>query len=164
MIFEDVSTGAHNDLERSSEIARGMVMDYGMSRLGRVTYRENARNPFLATAGDGHSRLYSHSEQTAREIDEEVRRIIDECYTRAKQVILDHRDKLIALAEALLEYETLDFTEISEILDTGKLTNPPKRPTGLTSTKPPEPPPIPEPVQDKSSEVAPGADPAPAGA
>ena len=71
MIFDDVSTGAQNDLERASEIARSMVMEYGMSRLGRVNYRESCRSPFLAGGGE-FPRERSHSEQTAREIDQEV--------------------------------------------------------------------------------------------
>ena len=77
IVFEDVSTGAQNDLERASDIARSMVMDYGMSRLGRVNYRESSRSPFLAT-GNEFPREHSHSEQTVREIDQEVKRIIDE--------------------------------------------------------------------------------------
>src|SRR5690606_21954758 len=76
MVYHDISTGAQNDLERATEIARGMVMEYGMSRLGRVAYRESNRNVFLATSMD--ERSSSHSEHTAREIDQEVRRIIDE--------------------------------------------------------------------------------------
>ena len=71
--FVDVSTGAQNDLERATAIARSMVMEYGMSRLGRVNFRESNRSPFLAGSGDI-AREFGHSEQTAREIDEEVRR------------------------------------------------------------------------------------------
>jgi len=74
MIFGDVSTGAQNDLERASEIARSMVMDFGMSRLGRVNFRDSNRSPFLAGGGD-FGRVQHHSETTAREIDEEVKRI-----------------------------------------------------------------------------------------
>jgi cell division protease FtsH len=72
MIYQDISTGAQNDLERATEFARSMVMEYGMSRLGRVNYRESNRSPFLAMSG-GDERLRSHSEQTAREIDQEVK-------------------------------------------------------------------------------------------
>ena len=86
MIFDDVSTGAQNDLERASDIARSMVMDYGMSRLGRVNYRESSRSPFLATGGDL-QREHSHSEQTAREIDEEVKRIIDESLEKVRHIL-----------------------------------------------------------------------------
>jgi len=81
------------------------------------------------------------SEQTARDIDGEVRRIIDAAYARAKEILGAHKEKLIALAEALLEYETLDGAEIEEIIDTGKLQNPPARPPGLSSSSTPPPPP-----------------------
>ena len=82
MIFDDVSTGAQNDLERATEIARSMVMDFGMSRLGRVNFRESRQLAFLA-GGDDFARERSHSEQTAREIDQEIARIIDESLERS---------------------------------------------------------------------------------
>src|SRR5260370_37823242 len=85
MVFHDVSTGAQNDLERASEIARSMVMDYGMSRLGRVNFRESTRSPFLAGSGD-FPRERSNSEQTAREIAHEIRRITDEALENTCQV------------------------------------------------------------------------------
>ena len=76
MVFGDVSTGAQNDLERATEIARSMVMDYGMSRLGRATYRESRRNVFLATQSELPGDR-THSEHTAREIDEEINHILE---------------------------------------------------------------------------------------
>ncbi len=117
MIFEDVSTGAQNDLERCAEIARGMVMDYGMSRLGRVTFRESARSPFLATGGDGVSHLFSHSEQTAREIDEEVKRIVDTAVEKVRHILESRKDCLVALSERLLEQEVIDAEELEEIVE-----------------------------------------------
>ena len=86
MIFKDISTGAQNDLERGTEIARSMVMDFGMSGLGRVNFRESRAIPFLTTGGD-FGRTSSHSEQTAREIDEEVRRILDEMLARVRHIL-----------------------------------------------------------------------------
>ena len=97
MVFDDVSTGAQNDLERASDIARSMVMDYGMSRLGRVNYRESSRSPFLATGGEMH-REHSHSEQTAREIDEEVKRIIDESMEKVRHILETRLASLEALS------------------------------------------------------------------
>ena len=86
MIYGDVSTGAQNDLERATEIARSMVMDYGMSRLGRASYRESRRSVFIAApndlAGDR-----SHSEQTAREIDEEIKHILAEAQGKAGHIL-----------------------------------------------------------------------------
>jgi cell division protease FtsH len=68
LIYDDISTGAQNDLERATEIARSMVMEYGMSRLGRVNYRESNRSAFLISSGNDET-VRSHSERTAREID-----------------------------------------------------------------------------------------------
>jgi cell division protease FtsH len=116
MIFEDVSTGAQNDLERATEIARGMVMDYGMSRLGRVTFRENSRTPFLASA-TGDERTLLHSEHTAREIDQEVRRIIDEALERVREILRKRRDALVALAKELIEIESIDAHDLKRIVE-----------------------------------------------
>ena len=87
LVFDDVSTGAQNDLERATEIARGMVMDYGMSRLGRVNFRESNRSPFLAGAGAELSRPPTFSEKTAREIDQEVRRIVEESLEKVRTLL-----------------------------------------------------------------------------
>jgi cell division protease FtsH len=117
MVFEDVSTGAQNDLERATEIARGMVMDFGMSRLGRVTYRESARSPFLATGGDGSARLHGFSEQTAREIDEEVKRIIDESMERVRHILETRKEALVAMSMRLLEQEVIDADELRDVME-----------------------------------------------
>ena len=95
MIFNDISTGAQNDLERATEIARSMVMDFGMSRLGRVNYRERNRSPFLVSALEM-PRSQHHSEQTAREIDQEVKRIIDEGLQRTRHILEIRRAALEA--------------------------------------------------------------------
>jgi cell division protease FtsH len=114
MIYQDLSTGAQNDLERITSIARSMVMEYGMSRLGRVSYRE-AGPAFLALAG-GEERLRSYSERTAREIDEEVRRIIDEAIERVRQILEARRPALEALTERLIEVESIDAEELRKII------------------------------------------------
>jgi cell division protease FtsH len=116
MVFEDVSTGAQNDLERASAIARSMVMDYGMSRLGRVNFRESSRSPFLATGGDM-QREHSHSEQTAREIDEEVKRIIDESFEKVRHILETRMASLRALSARLIEKEVVDSDELKEIIE-----------------------------------------------
>jgi cell division protease FtsH len=116
LIFSDVSTGAQNDLERASEIARSMVMDYGMSRLGRVNYRESARSPFLAGSGE-FPRERSHSEQTAREIDEEITRIIVDALGRVRQILNARRPALIGLAARLIEREVIDADELRQIIE-----------------------------------------------
>lgn len=116
LIFEDVSTGAQNDLERANAIARSMVMDYGMSRLGRVNYRESSRSPFLATGGD-FQREHSHSEQTAREIDEEVKRIIDESMVKVRHILDTRVSSLNALSARLIEKEVVDSDELKAIIE-----------------------------------------------
>jgi cell division protease FtsH len=115
MIFEDISTGASNDLERSTEIARSMVMDYGMSRLGRVTFRDNGGPAFLS--GPSEEKLHTMSEETAREIDREVSRIVDESLERVREILHTRRSALIALAERLMAVESVEAMELKEIID-----------------------------------------------
>ncbi len=117
MIFDDVSTGAQNDLERATDIARSMVMDFGMSRLGRVTFRESQRSPFLAGGGGDFSRERYHSEQTAREIDEEIKRIVDESLAKVRQILENRSKALVALAERLIEKEVIDTDELEETIE-----------------------------------------------
>ncbi len=117
MVYADVSTGAQNDLERASAIARSMVMDYGMSRLGRVTYRESQRSPFLAGGGGDLPHARSHSEQTAREIDEEVRRIIDAAMERVRRIMESRRAALEAITKRLIECEVIDGEELRTIIE-----------------------------------------------
>ena len=117
MVYADVSTGAQNDLERASAIARSMVMDYGMSRLGRVTYRESQRSPFLAGGGAELPQSRSHSEQTAREIDEEVRRIIDAAMDRVRRIMESRRAALEAITRRLIECEVIDGEELRTIIE-----------------------------------------------
>jgi cell division protease FtsH len=117
MVYDDVSTGAQNDLERASEIARAMVMDYGMSRLGRVNYRESTRSPFLAAAGADLPNARSHSEETAREIDQEVRRIIDSSIDSVRGILEGRRGALEAVTRRLMECEVIDGTELRALVE-----------------------------------------------
>jgi cell division protease FtsH len=116
MIFADVSSGAQNDLERATEIARGMVMDYGMSRLGRINFRESARNPFLYSGMDS-PRMQHHSEQTAREIDQEVKRILDEGLQRTRHILESRRAALEAISNLLLKQEVIDSVELKQVIE-----------------------------------------------
>lgn len=115
LIFSDISTGAQNDLERASAIARGMVMEFGMSRLGRVNYRESGRTPFLAGGNESLGR--EHSEQTAREIDEEVKRIVEDMTQRARQILVERRDALESVTQKLIEIEVMDSEELGKLID-----------------------------------------------
>ncbi len=115
LIFRDVATGAQNDLEQATEIARSMVMEFGMSRLGRVNYRERARSAFLLGADEIRDR--NHSEQTAREIDQEIKRIIEESLEKTRHILNLRRNALVAVAERLMEKEVIDTAELREIIE-----------------------------------------------
>jgi cell division protease FtsH len=137
LIFGDYTSGAAGDIKQATNVARKMVTEWGMSeKIGMVNVSDREEHLFL---GRDLFRPREVSEQTSREIDEEVRSIIDACYARAKEIVTQHRDKLVALAEALIEYETLDAAEIDEIIETGKLSKPPTRGPGLTSLASPTP-------------------------
>jgi len=114
IIFSELSTGAQDDLSRVSEVARNMVTQYGMSeKLGHVTY--GIRHDHIFLGRDIHEEK-NYSDDTAKAIDEEVKRIVDDCYDKAKEELTKRKDGLKALAERLLEKETLDDTEVREIL------------------------------------------------
>ena len=118
IIFNEVSTGAHNDFQKATEIARSMVTEYGMSSLGPIQYEKRSGSVFL---GRDYNTDKAFSDQVALEIDEEVRKIINECYDIAKQVLLENLDLLKLIAQHLLDVETLTKEDIYEIVDTGKL-------------------------------------------
>ncbi|HQN74544.1 MAG TPA: ATP-dependent zinc metalloprotease FtsH [Bacillota bacterium] len=119
VIFKEISTGGHNDLQRSTAIARAMITEYGMSeRLGPITYEKDSDTVFL---GRDYGKSKNFSEQIATEIDKEVRGIIHECYEKAKEVIETNIDLLKIIAHYLLEVETLTKEDIDEIVETNKL-------------------------------------------
>jgi cell division protease FtsH len=112
---DKVTTGALSDIEQATRMARAMVMRFGMSdELGPIAYGENQEEVFL---GHSISRQQNISEATAQRIDTEIRRIIDESYNRAHQILSEHRDDLNKLAQGLLEYETLSGDEITALLN-----------------------------------------------
>jgi cell division protease FtsH len=116
LIFSDISSGAQNDLERATEIARSMVMDFGMSKLGRINYRDSNRNPFLVSALDM-PRSQHHSEQTAREIDQEVKRILDEGLNRTRHILESRRAALEAVSQQLIKQEVIDSAELKRLIE-----------------------------------------------
>jgi len=133
--FDGVTTGASNDIMRASQIARNMVTKWGLSeKLGPLMYAEDDES-YLGRGGGGQGA--SVSGETAKMIDSEVRSIIDQCYGTAKQILTDNRDKLEAMADALMKYETIDADQIDDIMagrpareprdwdDSGKGTPPP---------------------------------------
>lgn len=119
LILGEVSTGAHNDFERATDIARRMVTEFGMSeKLGPMQFGHGQSQVFL---GRDFNRDPNYSDKIAYEIDIEIRRIIDESYQRCKQILLEHKDELELVAQTLLVKETLDASEIKQLIETGKL-------------------------------------------
>ena len=116
IIYRDISSGAQNDLERATDIARRMVMEYGMSDLGRVNYRAASSSAFLP-AGQDEESSRRYSEQTSREIDTEVKRIIDEAIEQFRHILDVRYDALIAVTSRLSEVESIGAKELREIIE-----------------------------------------------
>ncbi|MBX3119561.1 MAG: ATP-dependent zinc metalloprotease FtsH [Fimbriimonadaceae bacterium] len=116
LVYDEVTTGASNDLQRVTAIARAMVCDYGMSeKLGTLAIGRRGHNPFLGRDYAMDERNYS--EEVARMIDEEVRNIVETCRQRAMDLLTQHRDKLDRVVQALLSRETLDREEFTAVMD-----------------------------------------------
>jgi cell division protease FtsH len=159
LVFGDVTNGARGDIGQATGISRRMVCEWGMSeKMGMVEYGEHEDYVFLGR--DMHKNR-NYSEATAQEIDAEVRKLCDDAYQRAKQLIGANREKLEIIAKALLEFETLDGDQVNDIMRQGYMNNPPARP------KPPGvPPPLktqrPEGETTIAPEIPPGLTGAPA--
>ena len=114
-MLDDISTGASNDIERATKIARDMVTKYGMSeRIGTITLGSSQEEVFL---GRDFASQKEYSEETAGLIDEEVKSIIDFAYKKAQEILQGHMDKLTAVANVLLEKEKIDGEEFDEIFN-----------------------------------------------
>ncbi|HZH58539.1 MAG TPA: cell division protein FtsH, partial [Metabacillus sp.] len=138
IIFGEVSTGAHNDFQRATNIARKMVTEYGMSeKLGPLQFGQ-AQGGQVFLGRDLHNEQ-NYSDAIAHEIDMEIQRFIKESYERARQILTENREKLELVAQTLLEVETLDAAQISSLVETGKL---PDRPVVVNDDK-----------EDKSEDV-----------
>ncbi|MCP1454169.1 MULTISPECIES: ATP-dependent zinc metalloprotease FtsH [Pseudomonas] len=130
--FDGVTTGASNDIMRASQIARNMVTKWGLSeKLGPLMYAEEEGEVFLGRGGGGQHASFSG--ETAKLIDSEVRSIIDQCYGTARQILTDNRDKLDAMADALMKYETIDAEQIDDIM-AGRVPREPRDWSGGTGT------------------------------
>lgn len=133
IVFPDISTGAQNDLQRVSDIARGMVKEFGMSpKLGRINYADGERSPFLGALG---ASAREHSEATNFEIDLEVKRIVENAAKLAREILTEHRDALETLAQLLLVKEVLDADELKDVMDRAK----PRLVPGTTAAAPSSP-------------------------
>jgi cell division protease FtsH len=123
VFMSQMTTGASNDFERATDIAKNMVMRWGMSdAMGPRVYGDNQQEVFLGRDVTTHQNL---SDSTAEQVDTEIRRIVDEQYNRARKIIEEYRDKIETMTQALLEWETLDSDQINEIME-GKKPSPPK--------------------------------------
>lgn len=118
IVFDTVTTGAYNDFQMATQIARAMVTEYGMSDLGPIQYESAGGNVFL---GRDYFKEKNFSDQVAHEIDKEVRHIITTCFDQAKEIITENRSLLDLIAHYLVEVETLTKADIDEIVETGKL-------------------------------------------
>ena len=131
----NISTGASNDFERATSIARDMVTRYGMSEeMGPMVYGDNEGEVFLGRSITTHKNL---SDVTLQKVDKEIRRIIDEQYALAKKILTESRDKVEVMTDALMEWETIDADQIKDIME-GRAPRPPK-PSQATVTPPPAP-------------------------
>lgn len=124
LFFDDITTGAVNDIERATNLARDMVTLYGMSTLGPVKYDGGNGNVFLGRDYNAPSNV---SGQVAFEIDQEVRKIIDECHEKARSIIKEHKNELVKIAEALIEYETLTSEQIEKLINGESITEASKK-------------------------------------
>ena len=113
--IDNVTTGASNDIQRATQLARNYVTKWGLSeKMGPLMYDEDDGEVFLGMSAGSNSK--SHSPDTAREIDQEVRTLIDDCYSESKVLLKHHEDKLHTMADALMEYETLSSDQIDDIM------------------------------------------------
>jgi cell division protease FtsH len=153
---DKVTTGASNDIERATKMARNMATKWGLSdELGPITYGEDEDEVFLGRSVTQHKSI---SNETASKIDEVVRGILDRAYARSKELLTANLDKLHAMAEALLQYETIDAHQIDDIM-AGRVPGPPADWTKNASTGATPPPPPPK--GDAGSTVGKVGDPAP---
>lgn len=162
VFMNQMTTGASNDFERASQLARDMVMRYGMSdKMGAMVYAENEGEVFL---GRSVTKTTHISEKTMQAVDAEIRRILDEQYKRARELIEGHQKEMHRMAKALLDWETIDGDQIDDIL-AGNEPRPPKSPvTGSAKPEPRKEEKVEEPVQeakapaDEASAEAPASD------
>ena len=134
---EHVTTGASNDIERATQLARNMVTKWGLSeRMGPLMYDEDDGEVFLGMSASAKPKL--HSPETSKAIDEEVRRIVDECYAQASKLLEDNVDKLHTMADALMEFETLSSEQLDDIMAGAKPRHPSDPPSSSGSSSSPK--------------------------
>ena len=146
-VTDDVSNGASGDIRQATSLARNMVCEWGMSeKLGMIEYGDGEGPVFLAREM---SKSRNYSEDTARLIDVEIKRFIDDAFNEATELLTTNKDTVELIAKALLEYETLDGSHVKEIIDHGEMRNPPSAP---------KPPPVPDDTTKKGAAKPAGED------
>ena len=144
---DDVSNGASGDIRQATALARHMVCEWGMSdKLGMVEYGEGDSPVFLAR---DMAKSRNYSEETAKIIDAEIKRFIDEAYQTAERILTENKETVELIAKALLEFETLDHSHLRDLIEFGEMKNPPSAP---------KPPPVPDEFQKKPAAKAAGDD------
>ncbi len=120
LFFGEITTGASDDFSRATKIARAMVTEYGMSDLGPVQFEHKSEGVFL---GRDYNKSRNFSDTVALEIDQEVRKIIDNCYKQATKILKDNEDLIKLISDTLIERETITKEEIDELVSTGKISD-----------------------------------------
>ncbi|HTV93082.1 MAG TPA: ATP-dependent zinc metalloprotease FtsH [Verrucomicrobiae bacterium] len=157
--FGDVTTGASNDFQKATELARRMVTQYGMSELGPIQFGRGNHQVFL---GRDFGEERNYSEEVASKIDGEVRRIIESCYERGRTLLTENWDKVERMVKSLLEYETVDADEVRAILDGKPYDRNDKGGPAVVADAEPERAPTEEPAREKPSRIPPTIRPEPA--
>jgi cell division protease FtsH len=157
--FGDVTTGASNDFQKATELARRMVTQYGMSDLGPIQFGRGNHQVFL---GRDFGEERNYSEEVASKIDGEVRRIIESCYQRGRTILTENWDKVERMVKSLLEYETVDAEEVRAILDGKPFDRNSSGGTSEAAEPPPERAAAEEPQREKPSRIPPTIRPEPA--
>jgi cell division protease FtsH len=154
--FADTTSGAAGDIKTATKLARHMVCDWGMSPLGPVAFGENQDHIFL---GKEITRTQNYSEETARHIDEEIHRLVEVQYQRAREILTRHRPALDLVAAALMEHETIEGRHVHELIEFGEMRSPiqPIQTRPVAEDKPET---TPEKLKRKSEDLGPGPQPA----
>ena len=135
LVFNEITTGAHNDFEKATKIARAMVTEYGMSDLGPVQFEHRESSVFL---GRDYNKSQNFSSEVAFEIDQEQRKIINECYEKTKVIIKENMDLLDLIANTLLEYETITKEQIEYLVKNGHMPEETKKEEEVVPSEPEE--------------------------
>jgi cell division protease FtsH len=157
--FGDVTTGASNDFQKATELARRMVTQYGMSELGPIQFGRGNHQVFL---GRDFGEERNYSEEVASKIDGEVRRIIESCYEHGRTLLTENWDKVERMVKSLLEYETVDAEEVRAILSSSPYDRNDKGGPAVIADAEPERAPVDEPAREKPSRIPPTIRPEPA--